>query len=111
MLAAQSPTPATPADEVRLTQENRAAIRCSAAFAIIAHLQSTGDESARKWPDLGPRGREFFVVALAQVMDQTGLDRNGVAQLVGDEARRLRDEGAVDAVMPACLVMLEASGV
>jgi len=111
LLAAQSPAPEASPQTVELTQENRAAVRCSAAFAMVAHDQSTGSESAQKWPDLGTRGREFFVVALAQLMDQTGLDRNGVSRLVAAEAQRLRDAGEVDRVMPACLLMLEASGV
>lgn len=86
-------------------------IRCSAAFALVAHGQSNGNEAALKWPELATRGREFFVVALAGLMDDTGLDRNGVSQLVGTEAQRLWDTGELDAVMPACLLMLESSGV
>ncbi len=111
LLAAQNPTPETVVETVKLTQENKAAIRCSAAFAMVAHGQSTGNEASQKWPDLGTRGREFFVVALAQLMDQTGLDRAGVTRLVTEEAQRLWDNGEVDQVMPACLLMLEASGV
>jgi len=111
LLAAQNPAPQTPSKPVQLTQENKAAIRCSAAFAMIAHGQSTGNEAAQKWPDLGARGREFFVVALAQLMDEMRLDREGVSELVAAEARRLLDTGEVDQVMPACLLMLEASGV
>lgn len=111
LLAAQNPSPQTPVETVRLTQENKAAIRCSAAFAMVAHGQSTGNAAAQKWPDLGTRGREFFVVALAQLMDDTGLDRAGVTQLMTAEAQRLWDSGEIDQVMPACLLMLEASGV
>ncbi|MEL6529884.1 MAG: hypothetical protein AAFQ27_07970 [Pseudomonadota bacterium] len=111
LLAAQNPSAETPAPAIKLTQENKAAIRCSAAFAMVAHGQSIGNEAAQKWPDLGTRGREFFVVALAQLMDDTGLDRQGVSRLVSAEAQRLWDAGEVDAVMPACLLMLEASGV
>ncbi len=96
---------------MELSQENKAAIRCSAAFAMVAHGQSTGNEAAQKWPDLGERGREFFVVALAQLMEETGLDRAGVSSLVSREAQRLWDNNEVDKVMPACLLMLEASGV
>ena len=111
MLAAQNPAPDAPAQPTQLTQENKAAIRCSAAFAMVAHGQSISNADAQKWPDLGTRGREFFVVALAQLMDQTGLDREGVSELVTAEAQRLLDAGEVDQVMPACLLMLEASGV
>src|SRR3546814_7529742 len=110
MLAAASPTPATvmPAE---LSLEGRTLLRCSAAFALVAYGQSNGDETARAWPQLGTRGREFFVRALAQLIDQTGLDREGAAQLAKDEAIALQARGEVDQIMPACLVMLENSGV
>lgn len=111
LLAAQSPAPQAEAAPVQLTQESKAAIRCSAAFAMVAYGQSNGNEAAQKWPELGTRGREFFVVALARLMDDTGLDREGVSRLVSTEAQRLWDAGEVDQVMPACLLMLEASGV
>ncbi len=111
LLAAQNPSPQSSAESVQLSQENRAAIRCSAAFAMVAHGQSIGNEAAQKWPDLGTRGREFFVVALAQLMDDTGLERAGVTRLMTQEAQRLWDSGELDEVMPACLLMLEALGV
>lgn len=100
--SAQAPT---------LSQENRALLRCSAAFAIVSRRQSDGDPAARRWPMLETRGREFFVRALAQLMDQTGLDREGIAWLAGAEAKALQDSGETDKLMPSCLVMLEASGV
>ncbi|OGS54013.1 MAG: hypothetical protein A3J40_01430 [Erythrobacter sp. RIFCSPHIGHO2_12_FULL_63_10] len=110
MLAAASPAPvaAAPAE---LSLEGRTLLRCSAAFALVAHGQSAGDEKALAWPQLHPRGREFFVRALAQLIDQTGLDREGVAQLARDEVAGLQERGDVDQIMPACLVMLENSGV
>ena len=49
--------------------------------------------------------------ALARLMDATGLDRGGISQLVGAEAQAIWDNGEVEKVMPACLVMLDASGV
>ena len=86
-------------------------MRCSAAFALVSFAQANSDAEARKWPQIDPRGREFFVRALAQVMDSTGLGRDAVAALVESEARALLDRGEVDQVMPACLLMLDASGV
>lgn len=104
----QSPAP-------DLSQESKALLRCSAAFAMVTHGQSIGDEAALKWPRFDARGREFFVRSLAQMMDETGLNREGIADLVGKEARRLRDAGGyageVGRIMPACLAMLDASGV
>lgn len=105
--AAALAAPAAPA----LSQENRALVRCAAAFALVAEGQAKGNAAAKNWPPIEARGREFFVRALAQLMDATGLDRGGISQLVGAEAQALWDRGEVDKVMPSCLVMLEASGV
>ena len=112
-LAAQATAPVVPATPpaAPLSQENKALVRCSAAFALVSFGQESGNAEAQKWPAIDPRGREFFVRALAQVMDETGLQRDAVAGLVQAEAQRLLDEAQVDAVMPACLTMLEASGV
>lgn len=110
-LALQSaPVPAAP-QPAPLSQENRALLRCAAAFALVAREQAAGDASARTWPDLTTRGREFFVRALAQLMDETGRDRAGIAQLANTEAQALAASGDVPRIMPSCLLMLEASGV
>jgi hypothetical protein len=93
-----------------ISLESRALLRCAAAFALIANDQEGGIENARNWPELGDRGREFFVRALAQVMDQTGFDREGIARAAGAEAEEIRRSGNLDKIMPACLVMLEESG-
>ena len=106
LLAASAPAAASD-----LSQESKALLRCSAAFAMVSHGQTNGNEEALKWPLLEGRGREFFVRQLARLMDETGLDRDGISQLASAEAQRLRDNREVNKVMPACLVMLEASGV
>ncbi len=110
LLAATAQAPAHSAVQ-SLSQESKALLRCSAAFAMVSHGQSTGNEAALRWPKLDTRGREFFVRSMAQLMDESGLDRDGIARLVSAEAQRLWDAGEVDKVMPACLVMLESSGV
>lgn len=102
---------AAPAAAPNLSQESRALLRCSAAFALVSGRQTNGDPVARRWPPLETRGREFFVRSLARLMDETGLDRDGVAWLAGFEAKALQDNGETDKLMPACLIMLEASGV
>ena len=109
---AVAPVPAdsAEAEETKLSLENRSLLRCAAAFALVVRAQKDGEESALKWPELGERGREFFVRALAQVMDQTGYDREGLARVTGVEAQQIRDSGELDKMMPACLVMLENSG-
>ena len=94
-----------------LSQENAALLRCSAAFALVSYGQANGDEAAKQWPEVDPRGREFFVRALAKIIDDTGMDRDQVSQLAEAEAQRLIDENLLDSVMPGCLLMLNASGV
>ena len=98
-------------ENLQLTEQNKAVIRCSAAFAVTAARQDQGLESAKQWPELGDRGREFFVVGLADIMDQHGIDRYVVARLVREERDRLNEAEQVDAVMPGCLLMLESSGI
>ncbi|EDL49497.1 hypothetical protein [Erythrobacter sp. SD-21] len=94
-----------------LNAQQAATLRCSAAFGIVAHGQANGDEVALQYPPLNERGKEFFVRAGARLMDELGLDRDGIQALVSAEAQRLWDEDAIGDVMPACLLLLDASGV
>ncbi len=112
LMSAQAPAAAPTAvgEPVKLSMEAQAALRCSAAFALVSYGQAHGEESAAKWPDLDTRGREYFVRVMAQLIDETGRDRDQVAALAQAEAQRLLDAGEVDRVMPACLTMLENSG-
>ena len=44
-------------------------------------------------------------------MDEAGLDREGITALMEAEAQDLvGTPGRIDAVMPACLALLDASG-
>lgn len=95
---------------VELKAKSQAQLRCSAAFALVSYGQANGSEIARQWPDLDSRGREFFVRVMANIMDETGLDRDGAAELAENEARQLLEEGRLEQVMPACMLMLDASG-
>ena len=99
------------APEPKLNAEQSATLRCAAAFAIVSHGQQLGNEQALEYPELGERGREFFVRAGARLMDELGLDRQGIQALVSAEAQQLWDEDAIGDVMPACLMLLDASGV
>lgn len=94
----------------KLALEDRTALRCAAAFAIIADGQARGNKDALSYPALGTRGREFFVRSSARVMDDTGMDRAAVAAAIQAEAQSLRNTGQIDQIMPACLVLLDASG-
>jgi len=108
-LALQSAPVPAPAEPAPLSQENRALLRCAAAFALVARGQAEGEAAAKKWPDLSTRGREFFVRAMAQLMDETGRDRAGISQLANAEAQALAASGDVPKIMPSCLLMLEAA--
>ena len=57
------------------------------------------------------RGQEFFVRATARLMDDLGADRETIMALVKRESADLLDTPErIDEVMPACLMMLDASG-
>lgn len=93
-----------------LNLEDRTALRCAAAFAIVANGQKRGNADALAYPALGERGREFLVRTSARIMDDTRMDRTAVAAVLKAEAQDLWDKGETDQIMPACLLMLEASG-
>lgn len=101
--AQQAPTP-------NLTIEQRTALRCSVAFALVAEGQAHGDAAMGAYPALRERGREFFVRTSARIMDETGLSRDAVAGLLGAEVESLREEEALEQVMPPCMLLLDASG-
>jgi len=56
--------------------------------------------------------REFFVQAIAQLMDARGLDRPAVQGMVARESERLQAAGdaQIAAMMPACLSIKQAAG-
>ena len=101
--AAQDAAPLKP-----LSLEQRTAVRCSAAFAIVAVLQQRGEH--REWPPLAERGREFFVRVSTQIMDETGRSREEVADALTAQARELSDPATLSAAMPPCLLLLDAAG-
>ena len=102
MLAAQAA--AIPA----LDLEQQTSLRCATAFAIVSAVQERG--GASEYPPLAERGSEFFVRTMARLMDETGTDRAGIQALVGAEAKELEDPERIEQVMPACLMLLESSG-
>ncbi len=99
-----------PAVDPPLDLEQQAAVRCSAAFAVVGHGQQSGNAEALAYPLVNERGREFFVRTAARLMDERGLTRDQVAMLMREEAQTLWDDDAVEAVMPGCLLLLDASG-
>lgn len=102
-------TPDSPA----LSAENRAAVRCSAAFAIVAGEQQRG--AMQDYPPLGWRGREYMVRTGAALID-AGWSKEQVAGAMRDAAAGLQAQavqegdadGVLSAVMPPCLSLLDA---
>jgi len=111
LLAAPAAAQPTPNSAPRLSLAQEAALRCSATFAKVASDQVRKVPGWERYPALATRGREFFVRALAQLMDETALDREGIAALAAAEARALQDKDELAKVMPSCLLILEGSGV
>lgn len=105
MPAAAQVTPAP-----RLSLEHRMMLRCSAAFALVAYRQESNDPSVAQYPPLRERGSEYFVRASAQVMEEAGLDREGVSAALRTEAQALLRDQTLAAVMPVCLTALDQTG-
>ena len=106
LLLLSSAVPALAQDRAALTLEQRMSLRCSAAFALVAHGQEIGNEEALAFPPLGESAREYFVRAAAQVMDEAGLDEAGIRTELAAEAQDMVDRGSVTAVMEVCLPQL-----
>jgi len=104
-----APAFAQPAPPPQLSLEHKMLLRCSAAFALVANRQAAGDADALQYPPLEERGREFFVRSSARVMDEAKLDRAAIEAALTVEAQSLLQAGAVRAVMPVCLSVLDAS--
>ena len=91
-----------------LSMQQQAALKCSAAFALGATAQGRGQ--GKGWPVLAARGREYFVRTSAAIMDATGRTRDEVSAALAAQARQLARPGELEAAMPPCLVLLDASG-
>ena len=109
-LAALLPLAASAQEAPQLSLEQKTLVRCSAAFALAANLQESGDKSLGEVPELRARGQEYFVRAMATLMDQTGLGREAVAALLKAEVGQLAEGDALAQAMPPCLASLETSG-
>jgi hypothetical protein len=94
----------------QLTDDERVLLHCSATFALVANRQKAKDPQALAFPDVTERGREYFVRAMVQLMDQAGLDEAAIRSLATAEASRLLEPTTLYKQMPACLASLQASG-
>lgn len=105
-----APVPSAPVEAAPLPADQQGALRCSAAFALVAERQRLGEDAALRYPPLAERGREFFVRAGARLMDEAGLTRDDMTARLRTEADGILAEGSLDEIMPPCLLLLEASG-
>jgi hypothetical protein len=94
----------------QLTDDQRTLLHCSATFALVSGRQHARDAQALAFPDVTERGREYFVRAMVELMDEAGLDHDAITSLVTQEAAGLRDPAVLYKQMPACLASLQASG-
>ncbi|MFA7596020.1 MAG: hypothetical protein WCY92_06655 [Novosphingobium sp.] len=108
--AAAEATPPLEQARARLTPEHRILLRCSAAFAVNSQQIAQGSADPALPPSLAERGKEYFVRAGAQLMDEAGVAREEIAALLKEEAARLAEPVALAAAMPGCVASLEASG-
>ena len=107
--SAESPKPTSLAD-LPITQAT--APRCGIAFAIVQGWQDQADPRGEEWPAIDQvKGREFFVVAMARLIDDYNLTNEDVTRLTRAEVERLSAQNgeAVIAMMPACLTLLDIS--
>ncbi|MEM6475521.1 MAG: hypothetical protein AAF687_05080 [Pseudomonadota bacterium] len=84
--------------------------RCGVVFAIIDRAQKEGDENAKQWPDLADgSGREFFVRAMAKLMDDRKFTQEQISALTMREVELMTMSQASE-MMPACLLMKRSAG-
>lgn len=99
-----------PEISLAISLDQRMLLRCSAAFALVANRQHGGQGWALEYPPLEERGREFFVVASARVIDQAQLTDEQIEALLRAEAAELLDQEVLTSIMPVCLGLLDQSG-
>ncbi len=94
-----------------LSLEQSSALRCSVAFGLVHMGQRQGEPAFDEYPVMAERGQEFFVRTTAKLMDELDADRATIMALVQRESTELGGSPErVGEVMPACLLMLDASG-
>ncbi|MXO87294.1 hypothetical protein GRI32_00895 [Altererythrobacter aestuarii] len=105
-----TPAPAQAPASPTVNLEQRMLLRCSAAFALVADRQQRAVDWALAYPPMGDRGREFFVISSARLMDEAQLSEDDLAQMLRTEAQALLDQQVLDEIMPVCLRFLDQSG-
>ena len=109
MQAATGAPAAAATDLPDLTLEQASGLRCSVAFGLVHRAQRDGELA--NYPVMAERGQEFFVRTTARLMDELDTDRDTIMGLVMREHEEFGGSPErLDEVMPACLLMLDASG-
>ncbi len=97
------------------TPELREALHCAAALALTAAEQQRGNPAALALPALAERGKRYFAVIGAQAMDEAGLTREAVRDILVAEVAEMQRRAAAEpdqalAVQAQrCLVRLDAA--
>jgi len=112
--APDAPAPQAVFDLDSLLVAQATAARCAIAFATVSRWQKSGEARGSAYPDMETTGgREFFVQAMAQLMDAANLTREDVVALSLrelDANSTPEGEARLSAMMPACLMMKSAAG-
>jgi hypothetical protein len=95
----------------QLTLQQQTSLRCSAAFALVQRDRNAGTADHAEYPEMEVRGKEFFVRAGAQIMEETGAGREQFEAMVFAEIEALSEPQRLAEVMPGCLLLLDASGI
>lgn len=111
VLAASLAFTAQVAEPPALTLQQQTSLRCAAAFALVHRDRNAGTASYPDYPDMEVRGKEFFVRAGAQLIDETGIDRVQFESMILAEMEALSGEQRLAEIMPGCLLLLDASGI
>lgn len=94
-----------------LNLQQQTSLRCAAAFALVHRDRNAGMANYPDYPDMEVRGKEFFVRAGAQLIDETGIDRAQFERMILAEIEVLEQQQRLADVMPGCLLLLDASGI
>lgn len=111
--AKPAPSPVVFTDLSQIPVEEAAAPRCGIVFAFVDGAQKVGDPRAKDWPKIEKtNGKEFFVRAMAKLMEDRNLTRDQISVIVSNEINRLAadDFVIVNQLKQPCMMMKKAAG-
>ncbi len=110
-----NPRAASGAARGALAPELRDALYCAAALALASDEQRAGTPAALALPPLEDRGKRYFAQIGARAIDEAGLTREAVRDLLIADVAEVRRRAAVDsdqqsaAQAKQCLARLDAA--